>query len=70
MSVLRYLVRNGVRRGLLGGSRPWLVVGGVALAARLLRRLTHDDPRVVFSEELRPGEALVIANDRDAMMEA
>lgn len=68
--MLRLLIRNGVRRGLLGGSRTWLVVGGAAFAVRLLRKLAGSEEQVVYREELRPGEAVVVANGRDAMMEA
>jgi hypothetical protein len=41
-----------------------LVVGGVALTFRLLRRLAGKEPKVVYRETLRPGETLVIAHDR------
>jgi hypothetical protein len=68
--MLRLLIRNGVRKGLLGGSRTWLVVGGAAFAVRVLRKLTAREEEVVYREELRPGEAVVVANGRDAMMEA
>ncbi|MDQ3758216.1 MAG: hypothetical protein M3394_10250 [Actinomycetota bacterium] len=67
-AVLGLLLRQGIRRGLLGGSRGWLAVGGAALAVRLVRKLGGSEPKVVYHEELKPGEALVIANGRDATM--
>lgn len=67
--MLRLLIRHGVRKGLWGRSRPWLVVGGVAFAVRLVRKLAGSNEEVVYREQLRPGEAVVVANGRDAMME-
>ena len=62
------LLRQGFKRGVLGGNRTWLTIGGVALTFRLLQKLSGSEPKVVYSEELKPGEALVIANGRDATM--
>ena len=62
--LMRQLLRSGWRRGMLGGSRPWLIIGGVALAVRLLQRVAASDVKVVFSEELQPGEAFVIGHGR------
>jgi hypothetical protein len=66
--VLGLLLRQGFKRGVLGGNRTWLVVGGAALTLRLLKKLAGSEPQVVYSEELKEGEALVIANGRDATM--
>lgn len=66
--MLGLLLRQGFKRGVLGGNRTWLVVGGAALALRLLKKLSGSEPKVVYSEELKEGEALVIANGRDATM--
>ena len=60
--MLRSLTRLGLRRGLLGGSRPWTVLFVVAGGLRLLRRIT-EGKEVVFSEKLEPGTTLVITND-------
>jgi hypothetical protein len=64
--MLRFLLRQGFRRGVLQGSRPWLVVGGAALGLRVLRTLSGGRPETVYSEKLAPGETLVIAHERDA----
>lgn len=66
--MLGLLLRQGFKRGVLGGNRTWLVVGGTALALRLLKKLSGSEPKVVYSEELKEGQALVIANGRDATM--
>ena len=65
-TLARLMFRNGVRRGLIGGSRPWLVLGGIGATVQLLRKLGGSEPKVVFTEELRPGETFVIAHGRDA----
>ena len=58
--MLRRLTRTGLRKGLLEGSRPWLVVGATAGVVRLASRVVRKTPDVVFCQELQPGEALVI----------
>lgn len=57
---LRTAVRRGARRGLVEGSRTWLVVGAVAAGIRLLRWMAGPGRPTVVEEELRPGEALLI----------
>jgi hypothetical protein len=65
-ALARWLLRNGWRRGVLQGSRPWLIAGGVATGYRVVRRLAGRTERIVYSEELRPGETLVIAHEGPA----
>ncbi len=60
--LLRRGLREGWRRGVLGGERAWLVLGGVALLTQLAVRALHKKSEVVFSETLRPGQALVISH--------
>jgi hypothetical protein len=48
----------------VGGSRGWTIVWAVLVGGRLLRRLTKDEPKVIFTRELRPGEALVIRSEK------
>jgi hypothetical protein len=64
--LLRMVIRNGWRRGILHGSRPWLVAGGLALGLRLVQKLTGSEEKVVYSEVLQPGETLVIAHPRSS----
>jgi hypothetical protein len=66
--MLGLLLRQGFKRGVLGGNRAWLMVGGAALALRLVKKLAGSERKTVYCEELKPGEALVIANGRDATM--
>jgi hypothetical protein len=57
---LERLVRTGLRRGLLGGERAWLVAGLGALGLQLVMRAVRKHPKVVYSERLAPGSSLVI----------
>ncbi len=59
-TVLRTLSRRGFRRGLLGGSRTWLILGITAAGLRVMTRLLSDKPEVVYSAKLHPGEVLRI----------
>lgn len=62
----RLLLSRAIRKGFLGGSRLWTVVGTLGFAMKVLRRFTRDDPEVAFCEELRPGQTLLISHDRSA----
>ena len=57
------LYRQAQLRGLVGGSRPWTILWAVLATRRLLKRLLRDEPEVVYSEELLPGEVLVISGE-------
>ena len=60
---LGYVRRQAIRRGVMGGSRAWLILGGLAWGFRLLRRVASTRRlRAVLTEELRPGESLVITH--------
>jgi hypothetical protein len=61
--VLSYLRRRAQMRGVVGGSRGWTILWAVLMGGRLLRRLTSDQPKVVYTRTLRPGEALVIRSE-------
>lgn len=60
--ILGALRRAGIDRGLLGGSRPWLVIGALAWGLRLARWALRRQERVLLLEELAPGERLVITH--------
>ncbi|CAN5201701.1 hypothetical protein BH24ACT1_BH24ACT1_08460 [soil metagenome] len=61
--MLRYLYRRGQLKGLLGGSRGWTAVWGVLLAARLFKKASTRDAKVVYTEVLHPGETVVIRHE-------
>jgi hypothetical protein len=58
----RRITRMGAMRGLLGGSRAWLGVWAVAGAFKMLAKLVRKEPKVVYCEDLGPGESLVITH--------
>ena len=60
--MLRTLLRMGFRKGLVGGSKPWLLLGATAGGIRLLGRMARREPEVVYCEELHPGQRLVITH--------
>jgi hypothetical protein len=60
------LYRQAQLRGLLGGSRPWMILWSVLAARRLLRRLTSDQPEVLDTITIEPGQAIIVSNrDRE-----
>jgi len=60
--MLRRLTRLGITRGLLGGDRRWLALGTAVFGLRALAKLATKEPKVVYSEDLAPGESLVITH--------
>ena len=60
--MLRTLTRLGVVRGLLGGNRGWMALGAVAVGLRGVGKMARKEPKVVFSEQLDPGQTLVITH--------
>jgi hypothetical protein len=52
--------RKVVSRGVFGGSRGWLVVGGLLFVGRNLRKLVSGTEEVAAVEVLRPGERLLL----------
>ena len=57
--MLRWLRRIGLARG-IGGSRGWLALGLTAGGLQLARKAIKREADVVYSEELHPGQSLVI----------
>jgi hypothetical protein len=53
--------RAGLERGIFEGRRAWLVLGGLAWGLHLLGRAAGREERVVYREELAPGQRLVIS---------
>lgn len=64
--MLRYILRRGLWSGLVGGSRFWLVLGGLAATVRVVKRLSGSEPEVVYNERLEPGQTLVISHPRSS----
>ncbi len=62
--LLRNYIRvNALRRGLLGGSRPWLAVFVLSWLGRRVGKLTKRGVMpVLLSEALKPGESMIITH--------
>ncbi|MCU1396979.1 MAG: hypothetical protein JWN62_88 [Acidimicrobiales bacterium] len=48
--------RNGIYKGVVGGDRKWMVIGGVVWGARLLRKAAGKSEQFVTLEKLEPGQ--------------
>ena len=58
-----YIRANAIRRGLLGGSRPWLAVWVLSFLARRVGKVTKRGVMpVLLSEALKPGESMIITH--------
>ena len=60
--MLRSLMRLGVVRGLIGGNRGWLAIGAGAAGLKVLGKMAAKEPKVVYCEELEPGQSLTITH--------
>ncbi len=60
LSPAAFARRAGVYKGLLGGSRGWLAVGGVFWGTRLLRRTFGRTETIAATEKLAPGQFVTI----------
>jgi hypothetical protein len=58
--VVGRLARTGLRKGVLGGSRPWLYTGIAAVALRAVQYIARAQAQTVYAEELKPGQRLEI----------
>jgi hypothetical protein len=58
LSPVAYARRAGIYRGLLGGDRRWLIIGGTVIVAGRIRRMLGRQPEIVTIEKLEPGHPL------------
>lgn len=65
--LLRTAERMGIARGVFGASKGWFYVGTGLWTLRTMRRMAERKPEILLSEELKPGQRLVIANDRASL---
>jgi len=56
----RLIRRQSLRKGLIGGSRVWMVVGGVYSLLKVVRRMSRNTDTVIAAETLKPGESVII----------
>jgi hypothetical protein len=64
-ALVRRLIKEGWRRGVVGDSPAWTAVGGLAVMAYLAGRAWKQEADVVFSEKLLPGQALRIVHEAE-----
>ena len=64
---MKWLIKRGLRlgwyRGVLDGSRPWIVVGGVSVLARLATRALKRKDEVIWSGEVEAGQVVTVQNE-------
>jgi hypothetical protein len=64
--LLRAGIRNGWRRGVLGGNQAWVVIGGVALLGHLGRRALKRTDDVLWAGQVAPGQVLTVQHVTEA----
>lgn len=62
MPVAKRLLSLGLRRGVLRGSKPFIVLAGLAGAWRLIEILSGSVKETVYLEPLEPGQELLISH--------
>jgi len=63
--MLRLLTLQALRRGVLGGSKPWLVVGVAVVGFRIARVAVVGRSERIFRHEVQPGETLRLVARRE-----
>ncbi len=48
--------RNGIYKGLLGGDRKWLIIGGAFWGSRILKKSLGESEQIVTIEKMAPGQ--------------
>ena len=61
--MISFVRKRAALRGPLGGSRGWTALWALLIGARLVRKLTQQKEKVVFTHKLAPGERLLIAGE-------
>jgi hypothetical protein len=68
LSPSEWVYRMGVRRGLIGGDQVWRVVLVLIVARRAFRRIMGTAPGTYATEEIKPGETLILRGVRSPKM--
>lgn len=56
------MLRRGVLQGFLGGSRVWVVLGGIAALVRITYKLGEGHGEVLLTEVLQAGEGVLVSD--------
>lgn len=63
---MRIIKRRALLKGLFGGDRKWLVIGGVVFMwGRMKAVLGFGEPQTVMVEEIAKGDRVVLAHERE-----
>ncbi len=65
--IISRTVDNGLRRGLMGGNKVWLIIGAAAVGTRIIRwSVRRTDKAQVSRFHMEPGTSLqIIAHSGD-----
>jgi hypothetical protein len=66
LGVLRRIEAHGMRMG-RSGNKHWLYVGTGLWTLRTVRRMAERREEILISETLKPGQRLIISNDRPTL---
>ena len=66
MALLDPVRGNAISRGVLGNSRFWLVVGGLAWGIRAISWARRPQEKTIFREAILPGQTLLIRSSGPA----
>jgi hypothetical protein len=60
---IRLIKRRALTKGLFGGDRKWLVLGGIVFAGGKIRDLFgFGEPEPVYVEEIERNERMIVAH--------
>ncbi len=59
---MKWLLRLGINRGLLGGSRIFGALGTAALFVRLIQRAAGTGEKTLYTHKLQKDEVLVVTD--------
>jgi hypothetical protein len=60
LSPTAFARRSAISKGLIGGNRVWMYVGGAMWALRFARRTFGKNEVIVATEVLQPGQSLLL----------
>lgn len=62
---IRIIKRKAITKGLFGGDRKWLLLGGIVFVSGRIRSLLgFGEPEPVYIEELEAGQRVVVAHEQ------
>lgn len=61
MALSGYLGKRGLKDGVLGGRRGWLILGVVMWSGRLLKKVLNRPSELISVERLEPGQSISVS---------